>query len=51
MEKQEFEELLEILKEMNKNLENIGSRLDKIDSTLERIKGETKKRHKSMFDL
>src|SRR4030065_675134 len=35
----------------NINIENKGSRLDKIDSTLEKKKGETKKRHKSMFDL
>jgi tetrahydromethanopterin S-methyltransferase subunit G len=51
MEKQEFEELVKLLKENNKYLENISSRLDKIDSTLEKIKGETKKKHKSMFDL
>ncbi len=51
MEKQEFEELVKLLKENNKYSENISSRLDKIDNTLEKIKNDAKKKHKSMFDL
>jgi len=51
MEKQEFEELVKLLKKANEYLEQISSRLDKIDDSLEKIKNETKKKRKSMFDL
>jgi tetrahydromethanopterin S-methyltransferase subunit G len=51
MEKQEFEELKKILRAMNKHLENVASRLDKIDGKLENIKVGPKKKHRSMFDL
>ena len=51
MNRQEFEELLNLLREMNKHLENIDFRLDKIDNKLKNIKGETKKKRSSMFDL
>ena len=51
MEKQEFEELVKLLKKANEHLEHISSRLDKICDSLEKIKGETKKKRRSMFDL
>jgi tetrahydromethanopterin S-methyltransferase subunit G len=51
MEKQEFEELRKLLRDMNKHLENVDSRLDEIDSKLEKTKVEPKKKHRSMFDL
>ena len=51
MDKKEFEKLLKLLIEMNEHLDNIESRLDQIDNKIERIKGETKKKRSSMFDL
>ena len=51
MEKPESEQLVELLKEVNKHLDHISSRLDAIDKSLERIKDETKKRRKSPFDI
>ncbi len=51
MEKREFEEIVRLLKENNKHLETISSRLDKIDNALEKIKNDTKKKRKPMFDL
>lgn len=52
MDKQGFEELLKLMKESNRHLETISSRLDKINDTLEKMKkGETKKKRSSIFDL
>ena len=51
MEKQEFEQLVNLLKEVNKHLEHVSSCLDRIDNSLEKIRGETKKRRGSPFDI
>ena len=51
MEKQEFEQVVNLLKETNKHLGDISSRLDGIDKSLERIGAEAKKRRKSPFDI
>jgi len=51
MEKQEFQQLLDLLKQVNKHLEHMSSRLDKIDKSLEKMRGETKRRRESPFDI
>ena len=44
MEKEQFEQLVKLLKELNEYLENISSRLSGIDNCLEEIKDEIKKK-------
>lgn len=51
MEKREFEELMKLLKESNKHLENIAARLDKIDGGLQKIRNAPTRKRGSMFDL
>lgn len=51
MEKEQFEQLANLLKEMNTHLDNITSRLDAIDKSLDKIRNETKKKRKSPFDI
>ena len=51
MEKEQFEQLVKLLKEMNTHLDNITSRLDAIDKSLDQIRNETKKKRKSPFDI
>ena len=51
MERQEFEQLVKLFTEMNKHLEQISSRLDGIAKTLDKLRGETKKRRKSYLDI
>ena len=51
MEKQEFEQLVDLLKEVNKHLDHIGSRLEGIDKSLEKIRAEAKKKRESPFDI
>lgn len=51
VEKQEFEQLVDLLKEVNKHLDHIGSHLEGIDKSLEKIRAETKKKRESPFDI
>ena len=51
MEKQEFEQMIKLLKEGNKHLEDISSHLNGIDGSLEKMRTEAKKRHRSPFDV
>ena len=51
MEKQQFEQLEKLLKELNEHLEHMCSRLSGIDSSLETLKDEIKKKRKSLFDI
>ncbi len=51
MEKRELEELVKLLKENNKHLENITARLDKIESALQKVRNVKPQKRSSMFDL
>jgi prefoldin subunit 5 len=51
MEKEQFEQLAKLLTGTNKHLEQISSRLDGIDKTLDKLRTETKKRRKSYLDI
>jgi len=51
MEKEQFEQLANLLKEMNTHLDKITSRLDAIDKSLDKIRNESKKKRKSPFDI
>lgn len=44
MEKEQFEQLIKLLKELNEYLENISPRLSGIDNTLDIVKDEIKKK-------
>lgn len=51
MEKEQFEQLANLLKEMNTHLDKITSRLDTIDKSLDKIRNESKKKRKSPFGI
>jgi len=51
MEKQEFEQLVKLLEQVNKHLSHMSSRLDDIDNSLGKMRDDVKKKRKSPFDI
>ena len=51
MEKEQFEQLMKILKELKGDVQEINSRLEGINKSLREVKNETKGKRRSLFDI
>ena len=51
MEKEQFDQLMKISKELNGDVKEINSRLEGMDKCLREVKKETKGKRRSLFDI
>jgi hypothetical protein len=51
MEKEQFDQLIKILKELEGDVKEINSRLEGMDQSLREVKKLTKGKRRSLFDI
>jgi prefoldin subunit 5 len=51
MEKEQYEQLIKLLNELNGHIKDMSSRLDKIENYLQKIESDYKRRRSAWFDV